>query len=71
VDNLSDLSVRYLRDLIRIDTTNPPGNELAAAQYIANALSNEGLSPVVLESESGRGNVVTRWRETVRPHLSC
>jgi hypothetical protein len=30
-DPLADESVALLRDLIRVDTSNPPGNETAAA----------------------------------------
>jgi acetylornithine deacetylase/succinyl-diaminopimelate desuccinylase-like protein len=59
---ISELAVRFLRDLIRIDTTNPPGNEIAAARYIASVLSGEGLDPVVLEAAPGRGSVVSRLR---------
>jgi len=58
----ANLSVKYLQDLIRIDTTNPPGNELPAAQYLAEALRQGGLEPTVLESSPGRGSVVARLR---------
>jgi len=57
-------SVRYLQDLLRIDTTNPPGGETAAAEYLAGVLRREGYEPVVLESAPGRGNVVARYRGT-------
>lgn len=50
--------------LLRIDTTNPPGNELPAAQLLAEELRAAGLEPVVLQSAPGRGNVVTRLRGT-------
>ena len=33
----------YLQDLIRLDTSNPPGNEILAADYLAEALRCEGL----------------------------
>jgi len=59
---ISDMAIEFLRDLIRFDTTNPPGNELPAAQYIADTLRREGFEPVVLESAPGRGNVVARLR---------
>lgn len=49
-----------LQDLIRFDTTNPPGNEILCADYIAGVLSREGLPSDVTESEPGRGNVVSR-----------
>ncbi len=50
----------YLQDLIRIDTTNPPGNETLAAEYIAGVLEKEGYTPTLTESAPGRGNVTTR-----------
>ncbi|HSN82086.1 MAG TPA: M20/M25/M40 family metallo-hydrolase [Polyangiales bacterium] len=50
--------------LLRIDTTNPPGNELPAAQLLAEELHQAGLEPAVMESAPGRGNVVTRLRGT-------
>ena len=50
----------YLQGLIRIDTTNPPGNETEAARYIEEILVKEGFEPTVVESEPGRGNVIAR-----------
>ena len=50
----------YLQDLIRLDTTNPPGNEILAAKYLAGVLHGEGFEPLVTESEPGRGNVTAR-----------
>ena len=38
----------WLADLIRIDTTNPPGNEQAAAKYIAGILTKEGINSGIL-----------------------
>jgi acetylornithine deacetylase/succinyl-diaminopimelate desuccinylase-like protein len=48
------------RDLLCIDTTNPPGNERQAALYLAEALREYGYVPVVLDSAPGRSNVVCR-----------
>ena len=53
-----------LSDLIRINTTNPPGNETEAAKYLAETLEKEGLKCEILESTPGRGNVITRIRGT-------
>ena len=50
----------YLQGLIRIDTTNPPGNETLAARYLEEILQKEGLQPTLVESEPGRGNVLAR-----------
>ncbi len=53
-------AVEHLRELVRIDTTNPPGNETAAARYVAGVLEREGIPAHVVESAPGRGNVVAR-----------
>ena len=61
-DAIADEAVRHLQALLRIDTTNPPGNESAAAEYLAGVLRAEGLAPIVLEPEPGRGNCIARLR---------
>ena len=57
---LSEEAAKLLSELIKIDTTNPPGNELPAAEFIADILRDCGLEPIVVESEEGRGNVIVR-----------
>ncbi len=57
---ISGLAVDLMRDLIRIDTTNPPGNETAAAEYMASVLRRDGFEPMVLEPLPGRGSVIAR-----------
>ena len=54
--------IGILQDLIRINTTNPPGKEILAAEYIADLLRREGMEPVILESEPGRANLVARFK---------
>ncbi len=48
-----------LSKLIRIDTTNPPGNETLAAKLLYDYLSSEGYEPEILEHVEGRGNLIT------------
>ena len=60
-DSIRGEAVRHLQALLRIDTTNPPGNELAAAEYLAGALRAEGYEPIVMEAAPGRGNLVARY----------
>ncbi len=57
----TDEAVRHLQALLRLDTTNPPGNETMAAEHIADVLRQEGYEPTVVESAPGRGNVVVRY----------
>lgn len=63
-DAITEEAVRHLQELLRIDTTNPPGNETAAAEYLGRALRAEGYEPVIVESLPGRGNIVARCRGT-------
>jgi acetylornithine deacetylase/succinyl-diaminopimelate desuccinylase-like protein len=56
-------AARFAADLIRFDTTHRgggDGRERAAAEYVAERLSEAGLEPVLLESAPGRANVVAR-----------
>ena len=54
--------VDVLRDLVRIDTTNPPGNEVDAARYLADLLAPAGIETRIVESAPGRGNLIARLR---------
>jgi acetylornithine deacetylase/succinyl-diaminopimelate desuccinylase-like protein len=53
-----DEVVGLLSELIRIDTTNPPGNEEAAALYIQEFLKKEGLTSEILSAAPGRGSIM-------------
>ncbi|HET6283803.1 MAG TPA: M20/M25/M40 family metallo-hydrolase [Polyangia bacterium] len=55
-------AIGYFKDLLRFDTTNPPGNERPAAQYIAAVLAREGIPFKMVHGEDDptRANVVAR-----------
>ena len=53
-------AVGWLQNLVRINTTNPPGNELVAAKYLAGVLDQEGIHSETFESTPGRGFLVAR-----------
>ena len=44
----------WLMELIKINTTNPPGNEQQAAKYIAGILTKEGITPEILDLTPGQ-----------------
>ncbi len=67
---VSDEAAGWLAELIRINTTNPPGNELAAARYLAGILEREGIQAEVLESAPGRGMVIAWLRSSAVPDPS-
>jgi acetylornithine deacetylase/succinyl-diaminopimelate desuccinylase-like protein len=50
--------VELLRDLIRFDTTNPPGNEEACIAHIESLLHGHGVECERLEQRPGRPNLV-------------
>lgn len=52
-------AVSFLTDLIRIDTTNPPGNESRAAEYLKACFERNGINCDVI-GEPGRENAVAR-----------
>src|SRR5271168_3287495 len=60
----------WLQGLLRIDTTNPPGNELVAAKYIAAILTKEGIPSEIFESTPGRGFIVARLSASAVPDPS-
>jgi acetylornithine deacetylase/succinyl-diaminopimelate desuccinylase-like protein len=51
-----------LRSLLRFNTVNPPGNELAAQEYLAGYLSAAGFECELLGAEPERPNLVARLR---------
>jgi acetylornithine deacetylase/succinyl-diaminopimelate desuccinylase-like protein len=57
-------AVKFLGELVKIDTSNPPGNEVRAAEYIKSVLAAEGITARIFESAPGRGNVVARIKGT-------
>lgn len=61
-DSVREETAQYLRDLLRIDTTNPPGNETRAMEFVAGVLKREGIEPTILESAPNRGNLVARLK---------
>ncbi|HXH67846.1 MAG TPA: M20/M25/M40 family metallo-hydrolase [Candidatus Limnocylindrales bacterium] len=55
----------WLVELIKINTSNPPGNEQVAAKYIAGILAKEGISAEILDLAPGRSAVVARLRSSI------
>jgi acetylornithine deacetylase/succinyl-diaminopimelate desuccinylase-like protein len=61
---IEDEVTHFLSDLIRINTTNPPGNETEAAKYLVENLGKEDFKCELYESAAGRGSVITRIKGT-------
>jgi acetylornithine deacetylase/succinyl-diaminopimelate desuccinylase-like protein len=52
----------FLSQLIRIDTTNPPGNETKAANFLSENLGKDGIGCKIFESSPSRGSVIARLK---------
>ena len=52
--------ITLLRDLLSIDTTNPPGNEGPAAEVLRDFLAAAGFDCTIHTSPGGRANLVAR-----------
>lgn len=70
-DTVSDALVREaverLTEYLRIDTSNPPGNELAAARWLRSVLAREGIEGQILDTAElgpGRANFYARLAGT-------
>ena len=59
-----DRPAELLQNLIRFDTTNPPGNELACIQYIDGLLKDAGIETRLVARTPGRPNLISRLKGT-------
>jgi acetylornithine deacetylase/succinyl-diaminopimelate desuccinylase-like protein len=62
---LQNEAVDVLRQYLRIDTSNPPGNELATARFLKAILEKEGIEATILDTAElgdGRANLYARLK---------
>ncbi len=52
--------ITVLRDLIRLDTTNPPGNEAAAVKVLQELIEAAGVKTTILSKDPERPNLLAR-----------
>ena len=55
-----DELLRHFRALLQFDTSDPPGRELPAAEYLRDVLEAEGIPVEMLSVDPERPNVVAR-----------
>lgn len=56
---------KILADYLRVNTTNPPGNELAGAKFLKTILDREGIDSQILDTVelgAGRANLYARLK---------
>jgi acetylornithine deacetylase/succinyl-diaminopimelate desuccinylase-like protein len=55
-------TLQHFQSVLRFDTSDPPGNERPAAEYLKKVLESEGIPAQVFELEPNRLNVVARLK---------
>jgi acetylornithine deacetylase/succinyl-diaminopimelate desuccinylase-like protein len=55
-------TLRHFQALLRLDTSNPPGNEVLAVEYLKGVLEKEGIPVQVFASDPKRPNLVARLK---------
>ena len=61
-DAVGEEAASFLSELVRIDSSNPPGNETEVAEYLKAALAKEGIDSELFALEPERANLVTRYK---------
>ncbi|SVB46450.1 uncharacterized protein METZ01_LOCUS199304, partial [marine metagenome] len=61
-DEVGEESINHLIKLVRINTSNPPGNETEVTHYLKNVLAAEGIPSNLYALDPDRANLVTRYK---------
>jgi acetylornithine deacetylase/succinyl-diaminopimelate desuccinylase-like protein len=64
LEQYSDLAAEWMQEYLRIDTTNPPGNEMKAVAFFKKILDREGIENLEFEYMPGRGDLWARIPRT-------
>jgi acetylornithine deacetylase/succinyl-diaminopimelate desuccinylase-like protein len=62
LETIEQEAVSLLNEYLRVDTTNPPGNEIKAAQFFKDIFDREGIEAQIIEAAPGRGNIYARLK---------
>jgi acetylornithine deacetylase/succinyl-diaminopimelate desuccinylase-like protein len=63
---VQDETMRHYQAVLRLDTSNPPGNERLVAEYLKQVFDVEGIPAQILARDANRSNVVARLKGTGR-----
>jgi acetylornithine deacetylase/succinyl-diaminopimelate desuccinylase-like protein len=68
---IEDEIMRHFQTVLRLDTSNPPGNEHLAVEYLKQVLDQEGIPAQIFALDPKRPNIVARLKGsgTKRPVL--
>jgi len=58
-DHLLNEAIHHLQEYLRMDTVNPPGNEIEGAKFFKKIFDAESIPCQIFEPSPGRGNLLT------------
>ena len=59
---LEEETMRHYQTVLRLDTRNPPGNEVVVAEYVKGVLDKEGIPATIVGSDPKRPNLIARLK---------
>jgi acetylornithine deacetylase/succinyl-diaminopimelate desuccinylase-like protein len=59
---INDEAMRHFQALVRIDSTDPPGNETKVAEYVKQVLEADGIPVTLAAKDPARANVIARLK---------
>src|ERR1700685_4736297 len=59
---INDEAMRHFQALVRIDSTDPPGNETKVAEYVKKVIEAEGIPVIVAAKDPARANIIARLK---------
>ena len=57
-----DMAVELMQQYVRINTSNPPGNEIEAARFFKKIFDQYGIENEIFEYKPGRANIIARLK---------
>src|SRR6476620_4104574 len=55
-------TLQHYQAVLRLDTRNPPGNEVVVAEYVKGVLEKEGIPATIVGSDPKRPNLIARLK---------
>src|SRR5262245_21426769 len=56
------MAVDLMQKYLRINTSNPPGNEIEAAKWLKSLFDQNGIQNEIFEYKPGRANIIARLK---------
>ena len=60
-------TMQHYQAVLRMDTRNPPGNEVVVAEYVKGVLDKEGIPATLVGSDPKRPNLIARHAGSLWP----